>query len=163
VPIFRAAAEAHRWTGVPIHTHCEGGTGALEQLRVLTDAGVPSDRISLSHVDKVVDRGYHESIRATGAFVVYDQGFRWGDRPNGTLQLLEWAAEDGELDRVMLGMDAARQGYYRAFGGSPGLPYLLREFSDLLEARGLDATIRRRLFVDNPARALAFVSAEGGS
>ena len=26
-PIFRAAAAAHRRTGVPVHTHCEAGTG----------------------------------------------------------------------------------------------------------------------------------------
>ena len=56
----------------------------------------------------------------------------------------------------MLGMDAARQGYYTEFGGSPGLPYLLREFSDAMDERGLDAALRRRIFVDNPARAFAF-------
>ena len=38
--IFEAAALAHLATGVPILTHCEGGTGALEQFRVLTDDGV---------------------------------------------------------------------------------------------------------------------------
>ena len=43
----------------------------------------------------------------------------------------------------MLGMDAARQGYYAAFGGSPGLPYLLREFSAAMDERGLDAGIRQ--------------------
>jgi 5-phospho-D-xylono-1,4-lactonase len=156
VPIFRAAALTHARTGVPLHTHCEGGTGALEQLALLSAAGVPAARISLSHVDKVVDRGYHRELFATGAFAVYDQAFRWGDRPNGTLQLLDWAAEDGHLGQVMLGMDAARQGYYTAFGGSPGLPYLLREFSAAMEERGLDGAVRRQLFVDNPARAFAF-------
>ena len=156
LPIFRAAAAAHARTGVPVHTHCEAGTGALEQIRVLVDAGVPADRISLSHVDKVVDRGYHRDLFATGAFGVYDQAFRWGDRENGTLQLLEWAVADGFRSQVMLGMDAARQGYYRAFGGSPGLPFLLHEFSEAMEARGIGAAIRRRLFVDNPARAFAF-------
>jgi 5-phospho-D-xylono-1,4-lactonase len=155
-PVFRAAAAAHLRTGVPIQTHCEAGTGALEQIRLLVDAGVPADRISLSHVDKVVDRGYQRAIVETGAFVVYDQAFRWGDADNGTLRLLEWAVEDGHADGVMLGMDAARQGYYAAFGGSPGLPYLLRAFSDAMEARGLDASLRRRFFVDNPARAFAF-------
>jgi hypothetical protein len=55
----------------------------------------------------------------------------------------------------MLGMDAARQGYYTAFGGSPGLPYLLAQFSDQLEARGLGHE-RNRFLVDNPARAFAF-------
>ncbi len=159
-PIFRAAANAHARTGVPVHTHCEAGTGALEQVRVLVDAGVPAPRISLSHVDKIVDRGYHRDLLGTGAFAVYDQAFRWRDRDNGTLRLLEWMAEDGLLDQAMLGMDAARQGYYAAFGGQPGLPYLLREFSAAMQARGLDAAIRRRLFVDNPARAYAFAEVD---
>ena len=160
VPSFRAAAEAHRRTGVPIHTHCEAGTGALEQIRLLTDAGVGAAHVSLSHVDKVVDRGYHRDIFATGASVVYDQGFRWGDRANGTLQLLEWAVEDGHVGQVMLGMDAARQGYYAAYGGTPGLAYLLGDFSAEMDARGLDAAIRRRLFVDNPAQAFAFAEVD---
>ena len=156
LPIFHAAAAAHQRTGAPVHTHCEAGTGALEQLRLLVDDGVPRDRISLSHVDKIVDRGYHREILAAGAFVVYDQAFRWGDRPNGTLQLLEWAAEDDHIDRVMLGMDAARQGYYRAFGGEPGLPYLLTEFAAAMATVGLDAAHQRAIFVENPGTAFAF-------
>jgi len=160
LPIFRAAAAAHIRTGVPVHTHCEAGTGALEQIRTLVDAGVPASRISLSHVDKVVDRGYQRELLSTGAFAVYDQAFRWGDADNGTLRLLEWAVADGHAGQVMLGMDAARQGYYRAFGGSPGLAYLLREFSAAMEACGLDAEIRHQLFVDNPARAFAFAEVD---
>jgi len=157
-PIFRAAAAAHVRTGVPVHTHCEAGTGALEQVRLLLDAGVPARWISLSHVDKVVDRGYHRELLGSGAFAVYDQAFRWRDQDNGTLRLLDWMAEDGLLGQVMLGMDAARQGYYASFGGRPGLVYLLTEFSAAMGARGLDATARRRLFVDNPARAYAFAA-----
>jgi predicted metal-dependent phosphotriesterase family hydrolase len=159
-PIFRAAASTHARTGIPIQTHCEAGTGAMEQLRLLVDGGIAADRVSLSHVDKVVDRGYHREILATGAFVVYDQTFRWGDRPNGTLVLLEWAAADGQLGQVMLGMDAARQGYYGAFGGRPGLPYLLTTFASEMASRGLDATMQRAIFVENPARAFAFAVPE---
>jgi phosphotriesterase-related protein len=160
LPIFRAAAATHGRTGVPVHTHCEGGTGAMEQVRLLVDAGVPAKRITLSHVDKVVDRGYHREILSTGAFAVFDQAFRWGDRENGTLQLLEWALADGYIGQVMLGMDAARQGYYRAFGGAPGLAYLLVEFTAQLEERGIGADIRRCLFVDNPARAFEFAEVD---
>ena len=156
VPIFRAAAMAHRQVGVPVHTHCEAGTGALEQVMLLTGFGVPPACISLSHVDKVVDRGYQRAILETGAFVVYDQAFRWGDRDNDTLTLLGWAAEDGRLGQVMLGMDAARQRYYESYGGAPGLPFLLRGFSALMDERGLDETMRSTIFVDNPARAFAF-------
>jgi 5-phospho-D-xylono-1,4-lactonase len=160
LPIFRAAAATHVRTGVPVHTHCEAGTGALEQIRLLVDVGVPAAHISLAHVDKVVDRAYHRDLLSSGAFAVYDQAFRWGDADNGTLRLLEWAVADGHAGQVMLGMDAARQGYYRAFGGSPGLPYLLREFSAEMDARGLDAEIRHQLFVDNPARAFAFAEVD---
>ena len=160
LPVFRAAAAAHIRTGVPVHTHCEAGTGALEQIRTLVDAGVPASRISLSHVDKVVDRGYHRELFGTGAFTVYDQAFRWGDGENGTLRLLDWAVADGHAGQVMLGMDAARQGYYRAFGGTPGLAFLLRDFSDELEARGIGPELRRAFFVDNPARAFAFAEVD---
>jgi len=156
LPIFRAAAETHRRIGVPVHTHCEAGTGALEQLRVLLDAGVPAGHVSLSHVDKVVDRGYHRELLSSGAFAVYDQAFRWGDRDNGTIQLIEWALADGTEGQVMLGMDAARQGYYRSFGGTPGLSYLLGAFSDQLTARGIPAEVRKSMFVTAPARAFAF-------
>ena len=63
----------------------------------------------------------------------------------------------------MLGMDAARQGYYQSYGGRPGLSYLLREFSGLLEARGVPAAVRDSMFVGAPARAFAFASGEGGA
>ena len=160
--VFEAAAAAHRRTGAPILTHCEAGTGALEQVRTLLDGGVAPAHVVLSHIDKVVDRGYHRELLSTGAFAEYDGSFRWGDRPNGTLQALRWMCDDGLIDQVVLGMDAARQGYYLAYGGSPGLAWLLDGFSAAMDAGGLDATVRARLFVTNPARAFAFTERDGG-
>lgn len=154
--IFEAAALAHARTGVPVLTHCEDGTGALAQVRFLADRGVAPDRIVLSHVDKVVDRGLHRELLATGAIAEYDGSFRWGDRPNGTLTLLEWMVADGLGDQIVLGMDAARQRYYAVYGGAPGLTWLLDGFTRAMDERGLDAGVRQRLFVDNPARAFAF-------
>jgi phosphotriesterase-related protein len=160
--VFEAAAAAHRRTGAPVLTHCEAGTGALAQIRLLTDHGVPAHHVVLSHVDKVVDRGYHRELLATGGFAEYDGSFRWGDRPNGTLQLLAWMAEDGFLDRITLGMDAARRGYYAVYGGAPGLTWLLDGFSAEMDGIGLDAAARRQLFVTNPAMAFAFRVNDGG-
>jgi phosphotriesterase-related protein len=153
-PIFAAAAEAHRRTGAPILTHCENGTGGLEQVDLLVDHGVGPSHIVLSHVDRVVDREYHRDLVATGATLEYDGAFRSVD-DRGTLRLIGWMVEDGHQDRIVLGMDAARQGYLRAYGGSPGLAYLLDDFSRALAEAGLDEAIRR-LFVDNPARVFAF-------
>jgi 5-phospho-D-xylono-1,4-lactonase len=155
--VFEAAAAAHRRTGAPILTHCEHGTGGLEQVRLLADMGVDLSHVALSHVDKIVDRGYHRELLATGASAEYDGSFRWpAGEQNGTLTLLGWMAEDGLADRIVLGMDAARRRYYRVHAGSPGLTWLLDGFSSLMENAGLDASVRRELFVANPARIFAF-------
>ena len=150
--VFAAAAIAQHRTGCPILTHCEGGTGALEQVEVLVTHGGDPAHVVLSHVDKVVDRAYQRDIAATGARVEYDQGFRWGDKPNGTLQLLEWAAEDGLLGHITLGLDAARQGYWTQFGGSPGWAWLLDGFATAMRERGLGDAEQHLLFVDAPER-----------
>jgi phosphotriesterase-related protein len=159
-PIFAAAAEAHRRTGVPILTHCEAGTGAIEQIELLTDLGVPARHITLSHVDKVVDRGYHREIVSSGAFVEYDQAWRWGDAANGSATLLRWMVEDHLAHRVVLGNDAARRRYYRAFGGAPGLAWLLEAGSVMLGTAAVPG-LQQQLFVDNPARAFAFAEETG--
>ena len=57
----------------------------------------------------------------------------------------------------MLGMDAARQGYWTTYGGAPGWTFLLGGFTAAMEERGIDQTTRAQLFVANPARAYAFV------
>jgi 5-phospho-D-xylono-1,4-lactonase len=159
--IFRAAVDAHRRTGAPILTHCEAGTGALEQIRLLADAGAGLGHVALSHVDKVVEPAYHHEILSSGAAVEYDQSYRWGDRENGTLKLLLAMVEAGFGGQIVLGMDAARQGYYHAYGGQPGLAYLLGDFSTMMQAAGLGEPERRAFFVDNPARVFAFKGVAG--
>lgn len=154
--VFEAAAIAHRRTGAPILTHCEHGTGALAQVRFLADRGVDPAHVALSHVDKLVDRGLHRELLGSGATGEYDQSFRWpDDAANGTITLIGWMLEDGLGDRIVLGMDAARRRYYRIHGGSPGLTWLLDGFSTQLDAAGIDAAARHRLFVANPARVFA--------
>jgi predicted metal-dependent phosphotriesterase family hydrolase len=156
---FVAAAEAHHRTGAPILTHCEGGTGAIEQITLLTDLGVKARHITLSHVDKVVDRGYHREIAWTGAFAEYDQAFRWADASNGTGRLLRWMVEDHLSDHVVVGNDAARRRYYTVFGGSPGLGWLL---DTLARVHGGPVVpgFHQQIFVDNPARAFAFAEVD---
>lgn len=161
--VFAAAVAAHVRTGVPILTHCEQGTAGPLQARFLIDRGARPASVVLSHTDKVVDRTYQREIFATGAMVEYDQGFRWKDgQENGTLTLLSWAFEDGFGDRVVLGMDAARRGYWTVHGGAPGMAWLLGPFAAAMAARGIDTAQQALLFVANPARAFAFATPRPG-
>lgn len=157
--VYAAAAAAHRATGCPILTHCTDGTDAVGQVEALVRDGVDPSRITLSHTDKIVDRGYHRAILETGARVEYDQAFRWPDgQPNGTLTLLGWMIEDGFGAQLMLGNDAARQGYLTAYGGGPGMTFLLGPFATALTERGIGPVEQRAIFVDNPAQAFSFRS-----
>ena len=65
-------------------------------------------------------------------------------------------AEDGLADRIVLGMDAARRGYYHVFGGTPGLTWLLDGFRAMVETAGIDAAVLERMLVPNPARLFTF-------
>jgi phosphotriesterase-related protein len=153
---FTAAAETMARTGVPLLTHCEDGKGAPAQLELLRDLGVPLERVVLSHTDKVADPGYHRELLGAGVNLEYDQALRQDpDEPHGTAWLITEMVAEGHAGRLLLGTDGARRSLWRSLGGSPGLAWLATGFPAVLERHGLDADVRRKLFVDNPARVLA--------
>lgn len=156
--VFEAAAIAHLRTGAPIMTHCEHGTGALEQVALLTSHGVEAAHFVLSHTDKVVDPVYHREILSTGAVLEYDGSFRGEDAPGPTLSLIEAMVADGLGSQLVLGHDAARRTYLGVYGGAPGLGWLLGAFSALMLERGIAQATIDGFFVTNPARAFAFAS-----
>lgn len=154
--IFAAAAEAHRRTGAPILTHTEQGELGLQQVERLRAAGVDLRHVCLSHLDRRPDVAYHREILASGVRVEYDSAFRWKpEQGNPTRDLV--AALIGEFpNQIMLGMDAARRAYWRCYGGSPGLGYLLTTFAQELRVVGLTDAQLRNIFVTTPAATYAF-------
>jgi phosphotriesterase-related protein len=148
--VFEAAAIAVARAGAPLLTHCEAGTGGLAQLDLLEQLGVPAERVILSHTDKVVDRGHHRELLATGAYLVYDQGIR---SPEGTARLVRWMVEDGHGSRLLLGTDGARRSLWSVLGGSPGLAALRTRLGERL-AGELGPAVMDRIWVANPAAAL---------
>lgn len=146
--VFQAAVEAAQFTGVPLMTHCEGGTGGLEQLELLRDLGMSLGRVILSHTDKVADYGYHHEMLASGVNLVYDQGLR---TPGQTLALLDKVIADGQVNQVLLGTDAARRSLWTVFGGTPGIAAIRRSFGAAIEER-FGEHVARSLWIENPAR-----------
>lgn len=156
--VMEAAVLAHKATGAPILTHTEQGLGALDQVRIFADLGASLPHIVISHTDRQPDPGYHREILATGVTLEYDSAFRWpseGRNPTFDLILAMLAAGFGA--QIVLGMDAARRKYWHAYGGKPGIAFLLREFVPRLKSAGLGDDAIRAIFVDNPARCYSFV------
>ena len=135
--IFRAVVNTHRETGVPILTHTNYGRWALEQAMLFDKLGADLEHVVLSHLDRRVDVNYHREVLQTGVRVEYDSAFRWKDgQENGTYRLLKALLPDF-FRQITMGMDAARNTYWRSYGGKPGLNFLLTDFKRDLNKMGL--------------------------
>jgi predicted metal-dependent phosphotriesterase family hydrolase len=151
---FRAAARAHRRTGLTITTHAARWPVGTAQLDLLVEEGVDPGRVVIGHCDMVPDHDYHLALARRGAWVQFDTV--QGGSEYDTRQRLDWMrslADAGHLDQVLLSQDVCLRTDYAAFGG-PGYVYVVTTFADLLRADGFDDADLHRLLVDNPRRML---------
>src|SRR5690242_7648872 len=146
-----AAAVGSRGTGAPILVHTEIGTCGHEIVDLLLREGVRPDRIILAHLDRNPDLDLHREIARRGVWLEYDTVGRIKYRPDS--QLLD-LIEAGLHDRIMLGLDLGRRDYFRAYGGGPGLGYLMHTFVPRLRQHCGEDVVNQVLVV-NPARAFA--------
>jgi predicted metal-dependent phosphotriesterase family hydrolase len=153
--VLRAAGRAHLATGAPISTHTDRGTMALEQIAVLREEGVDPQRVIVGHLDFALDEAYLRKVLETGAFVSFDQISKTKYATDeARAAMVKRLVDAGYMDRLLLSGDLARKSYLKAYGGGPGWSYLVESFPLVLMDAGIDAPTVRRLFVDNPARAL---------
>jgi phosphotriesterase-related protein len=153
--VLRAAAIAYKETGAPISTHTDKGTMALEQLAVLRDEGVPSQRVIVGHLDFALDEDYLLRVLDTGAFASFDQVSKEKYAPDAErAAMLKRLADAGYLDRLLISGDLARKSYWLSYGGGPGFRYLVESFPVSLMEAGFTAADVRQILVDNPQMAL---------
>jgi 5-phospho-D-xylono-1,4-lactonase len=153
--IFRAVVNTHRQTGVPILTHTNSGKHAIAQVELFVKLGADIDHVVLSHVDKCKDIWYHKALMQTGVNVEYDSHFRWKmGEENFTYTLLELLLPNYS-DKIVVGMDMARNTYWESYGGKPGLSFLLTTFKEEMKIRGLEKFLQK-MFFDNPQKLYTF-------
>lgn len=157
--VFKAAAVAHREMGAPISTHTEAGTMGLEQVAMLTEGGVPPEKIIIGHCDRNMDWDYHIALAQTGVFLGYDQLAKEKYYPDALrVEYVLRMVEAGYGGQILLSLDIARKSYFPGYGGfgGPGFTYLTWRFVPWLVSEGLDAAVARDIITKNPARALTF-------
>ncbi|MCL4560914.1 MAG: phosphotriesterase-related protein [Chloroflexi bacterium] len=157
--VLQAAARAHRQTGAPISTHTEAGTFALEQVRLLKEAGVVSESMLIGHLDRGLPRETYRELAQSGVYLGMDQVAKekyWPDRERA--ELVRFWVELGAGERILLGGDMARKSSWTSYGsaGAPGLAYILTRFVPLLKEHGVGEEAIRRILVENPKNFLAF-------
>lgn len=155
--VIRAAARAQQLTGAPITTHTTAGTHGIHQLSELDRAGADLEKVCVGHLDRVLAWDYHLELVRTGVFLGYDQISKEKYQPDsGRVDFIVRMIENGYGDRILLGTDLARRSSLSAWGGAPGLAYLLTSFVGLLNERGVASEHITQLLIDNPRRFLAW-------
>jgi phosphotriesterase-related protein len=152
----QAVAVAQQETGALISTHTQFGTMALEQVQLLTKYGANPERIVLGHVQRNPDPWYHQKLAATGASLMFDGAYRikyWPDSQR--VELIRCMVEAGYQKHLLLGVDAGRSSYQKAYGGGVGIDYDLTVFLPRLREQGIPEDAIQDIYVNNPARLFA--------
>ena len=154
--LVRVAAAAHNETGRPIITHTTAGTMGYEQATYLMEHGVAPRWIALSHMDRNADAPEHKRIAALGVYLGYDCFGKSKYGPESRrVALLRDMIDSGFGKRLLIGNDLGRPSYWRAYGGGPGLDFVLTQFRQLLIDEGFSEEELTMLLVDNPRRFFA--------
>lgn len=161
--VFRAAAVAHEQTGVPITTHSHAASrGGREQQRILTDFGVPPDRIVIGHSCDTTDLTYLRDLADGGSVLGFDRfGMEHIHPDELRIQTLIALLEAGYADRIVLSHDAAF--YSRVTPPSwravhtPHwhMEHLFTTVIPRLRAEGVSDEMLQLMLVETPRRLLA--------
>ena len=152
---FRAAARAHRRTGLTITTHAARWPGiGLRQLDLLEEEGVDPRRIIIGHCDTVPSSSDRLEIARRGAYVELDcirgeSDFETDSRVRMVVELLE----AGYRHQVLISTDLCLRSHLSVRGG-PGYTFIRETFLPRLAAAGVEGEQLRELTIDNPRRAL---------
>ncbi len=162
----RAAAMAHRATGVPLSTHttAENRTGEL-LIELLLTEGVDMRRVVIGHSGDSHDDEYLHHLLATGAFLGMDR-FGW-DEPVSDASRVRVVAElcrEGFSRQLMLSHDATAWSQWRTAEIQKVKPnlhfrHLFGSIIPALRDRGVTELQISEMLVDNPRRLFSMSAA----
>jgi phosphotriesterase-related protein len=159
--VLRAAAAAHRETGVPITTHTAAAKrNGLEQQRVFAQEGVDLSRVIIGHSGDTLDLDYLRAIMDQGSLIGAD---RFGLYLPGRLNFAERVGVVADLcalgysDRIVLGHDKTLYSDWFAPGEGPQVDrwvhtHISDEVLPALRERGVTDDQIDQLMVGNPRR-----------
>ncbi len=155
---YSAAATCHLATGAPLAVQLGDAGSAHASLDLLQRHGVATDRVILQHLDHVPSVEALIDITERGVWCSFDQiGKRDSEADAATAETIVDLFARGYGDALLISQGLDRKSQLSAYGGGPGLTYLLEWFTLALMEAGAEAAMVRRLLIENPLRALSIV------
>jgi phosphotriesterase-related protein len=156
--IFRAAARAHKATGIPIATHSNSHLLAGEkQAEIFEAEGVSPARVSIGHSDDTDDMNYLTGLAKRGYTLGMDHTF-WGMAPAATLpwrkraDCIKQLIDAGFVDRIFLSNDWVHGDVERERVNPYGMLFTIRKVIPYLERIGVSQREIQTITIDNPRR-----------
>lgn len=156
--VIHAVGLAHKATGAPVSTHTEAGTFAIEQAKLLNEAGVPFERMLIGHLDRGLPRETYHALARLGVFLGFDQIGKnkyWLDSER--VLLIKDLIAAGHVNQILLSGDTARKSAWHVHNPrTNGLAHLLLNFIPSLKETDVSEKHINAMLIENPARFLAF-------
>lgn len=148
---LKAAAYAQGKTNAPIWIH-HGGIMGMEILDILERNGADLSKVVLGHVDRNPDTYDYKEIAKRGCYISVDNLARIYRYPlEENIRVLKDLLEMDKLNRIFISADFGRYTYYKAYGGGPGLEYILKKFIPRFKKEcGLSEEDINQIFINNP-------------
>ncbi|GGS88823.1 phosphotriesterase [Nonomuraea spiralis] len=158
--VFRAVAEAHLATGVPITTHSHSASrGGLEQQRLLGSLGVDLERVVIGHAGDSTDLAYLEELVANGSYLGMDRfGIETISPFEDRVAVVAAMCERGHAGKMVLGHDSYcfndrfDADVVRRRHPNYHLLHISRDVVPELRRRGVTGDQLHQMLVGNPRR-----------
>ena len=171
VLIAAAAAHAETGAGIIVHTY-PWATQGLDALEILTQRGVPADKVIICHVDVEFNLDYCTELVKAGAFIEFDdfgkeyfidkryRGFAGGvfARDIERVQTLKRLIDAGYLSNLLISCDVCLKTLLHRYGGW-GYDHVLTNIVPMMREEGITAEQVDILLKENPRR---FLTADTG-
>ena len=152
--LIRAAAIAHRQTGLTIGSHTGPAVSAFAQLSILEETGIHPSAWIWIHAQNERDPSQHIKAARMGAWISFD-----GVGPESLathVELVKRMRNEGLLHRVLVSQDAGWYHVGEPHGGAfRTFETVFTEFIPAIRAAGFTDADIRTLFIENPANAFS--------
>ena len=152
--VLRAAARAHKETGLALGAIHAIGPVAPDILTIFEEEDVDMSRVAVGHCDSYPHMEFLEGLIARGVLVMFDNCGQFSDLGTFEQHIMNTVKElvdKGHEDYVLLSHDTCKFPQFRTHGG-PGFVYLSETFLPALLDLGLTEETIRKITQDNPRR-----------
>ena len=154
--LFEAAIDAAKVTEAPLMVHIENDSDPLALMHTLKESGIDLRKVIFCHMDRSIsDINIHKQIAEQGIYLEYDTIARpkyHSDEEE--IMIVKKLLEEDYSGQLLMGLDTTRD-RLKAYGGSPGLEYLLNKWLPLMINAGLNEEAKGA-FIDNPKKIFAW-------